>query len=423
MKSSLLDGVLQNVKRVIPRAVFDAFSPVYHKVLAYSGALAYGLPSRSIRVIGITGTKGKSTTTLMLVRMLEEAGHRVAMVGSLGYQIGNQSWPNTLKMTMPGRWKLQKFLRQAVSAGCQYVVMEVPSEGLAQGRHLGVTFDTAVFLNIHPEHIESHGSYEAYRDAKRLLFQATQRLHVINTDSPEGEHLAHMPAQKVVTCGIDGGLIRATHVSFGAHDASFQVNAIPMKLRVGGRFNVANAITALAVAHEHGVSLAQCAQALERLDEVPGRMQWIQTEPFGVVVDYAHTPESLEAVYQTLRPHALRLIAVLGSAGGGRDRWKRAKFGSIASQLCDVVILTNEDPFDENPDAIVDEIESGMSGPARRQRVMDRGEAIARALTEAQNNDIVVITGKGSETSIAGPHGARMPWSDAETARSFLQRR
>lgn len=423
MKSSFLDGVLQNVKRVIPRAVFDVCSPIYHRMLAYSGAVAYGLPSRSIRVIGITGTKGKSTTTLMLVRMLEEAGHGVAMVGSLGYQIGNESWPNTLKMTMPGRWKLQNFLRQAVSAGCQYAVMEVPSEGLAQGRHLGITFDTAVFLNIHPEHIESHGSYEAYRQAKRLLFQSAHRLHVINTDSPEGEHLAHMPAQKVVTCGIDGGLIRATHVSFGAHDASFQVNSIPMKLRVGGRFNVANAITALAVAHEHGVSLQQCAQALDQLDEVPGRMQWIQTEPFGVVIDYAHTPESLEAVYQTLRPHAQRLIAVLGSAGGGRDRWKRAKFGALASQLCDMVILTNEDPFDEDPDAIVDEIEAGMSGPAHHQRVMDRKEAIARALTEAQNNDIIVITGKGSETSIAGPHGARTPWSDAEITRSLLQGR
>jgi UDP-N-acetylmuramoyl-L-alanyl-D-glutamate--2,6-diaminopimelate ligase len=423
MKSSLLDRVLQGIKRAIPGSIFSALAPSYHRILAYTGALVYGFPSHSIKVIGITGTKGKSTTALMLVRMLEASGHRVAMVGSLGYQIADQSWPNTLKMTMPGRWKLQKFLRQAVAAGCQYAVMEVPSEGLAQGRHLGITFDAAVFLNIHPEHIESHGSYEAYRDAKRLLFRVTRRLHVINTDSPEGEYLAHMPAKKVITCGIEGGLVRATHVSFGAHGASFQVNNVPLKLYVGGRFNVSNAITALAVAYEYGVTLQECASALEHLREVPGRMQWIQTEPFGVVIDYAHTPESLEAVYATLRPQAKHLIAVLGSAGGGRDRWKRPKFGSIASSLCDIVILTNEDPFDEDPQRIVDEIESGMAGPAQHERIMDRGQAIERALTKAQPGDIVIITGKGSETSIAGSHGLRTPWSDAEIARVILSRR
>jgi len=169
-KEGMLDKVLRFIKRFIPRRLFNALAPAYHTLLAYSGALVYGLPSRKLKVIGVTGTKGKSTTVYLASRFLEAGGLSVAAVGSLGFKIKDKEWPNDLKMTMPGRWKLQSFLRRALRAGCTHVIMEVPSEGLAQGRHRGVRFDAAVFTGLHREHLQAHGSYEAYRAAKELLF-------------------------------------------------------------------------------------------------------------------------------------------------------------------------------------------------------------------------------------------------------------
>ncbi len=424
-KEGLLDGILHAIKRLIPEPLFRLGAKVYHPLLAWTGALRYGFPSRQLKVIGVTGTKGKSTVVYMTAKLLEGAGHPVAAIGSLGYKIKDKEWPNTLKMTMPGRWKIQKFLREAVGAGCTHVVMEVPSEGLAQGRHLGIRFDCAVFTNLHPEHLEAHRGFKNYRAAKGLLFAATKHMHVLNADDAQAHFFASFPAQKKLFYGINGGELRASEVEAHQDRASFRVYGTEFNLHLGGEFNVYNALAALSAAALYGVDLPTAKPILEAITEIPGRLQWLQHEPFGVVVDYAHTPESLKVVYETLRPYAKRLIAVLGAAGGGRDKWKRPKFGALADQFCDRIYLTNEDPYDENPESIIEDVAAGITGPSQQkiERIMDRSDAIAAALTYSQEGDIVVITGKGSETSIALANGKKIPWSDEQTIRDLLKGR
>ncbi|MEK9208793.1 MAG: UDP-N-acetylmuramoyl-L-alanyl-D-glutamate--2,6-diaminopimelate ligase [Patescibacteria group bacterium] len=429
-REGLLDKTLRAIKRFIPKRIFSLGAKVYHPLLAWTGALRYGFPSRKLRIIGVTGTKGKSTVVYMTAKLLEGAEHPVAAIGSLGYKIREREWPNMLKMTMPGRWKIQKFLREAVAAGCTHVVMEVPSEGLAQGRHVGVRFDCAVFTNMHPEHIEAHGGFENYRTAKGMLFATTKHLHVLNADDVEAHYFASFRAQKKLFYGIHGGELRASELDVHEDRASFHVYGTQFNLQLGGAFNVYNALAALSVGALYGIDLPTAKPTLEAIMEIPGRMQWIQKQPFGVVVDYAHTPESLEQVYQTLRNQKSniknqKLICVLGAAGGGRDKWKRKKFGALAERYCDRIIMTNEDPYDENPVAIVEDIAAGITGPLQKkvERIMDRRAAIAEALTDAHEGDIVIITGKGSETSMALAGGKKIPWSDAQTVKDLLKGR
>jgi len=422
-REGILDRTLRAIKRLIPEPLFRLGSHIYHPLLAWTGALRYGFPSRKLTVIGVTGTKGKSTTVHLVARILEHAGHPVAAIGSLGYKIKEKTWPNTLKMTMPGRWKMQKFLRQAADAGCRFVVVECPSEGLAQGRHLGVRFGAAVFLNIHPEHLEAHGGWDNYLAAKQILFRACRGIHAVNLDDPSAEKFLHFPARKRITFGLAGGDVLAENPQVTAHEVVFSVGRTRVSLKLGGLFNVSNALAAIAVADAYGVPASRAAEALADVAEVSGRMQWIRNEPVGVVVDYAHTPDSLEAVYRALKPQAKRLICVLGAAGGGRDKWKRPKFGGLADRYCDRIYLTNEDPYDEDPERIVEDIAAGIPGPSQAAKVvreMDRRTAIAAALADAQEGDIVVITGKGSETSMALAHGEKIPWSDADTVRELL---
>lgn len=418
-----IDAILRRIKRFIPKPLFDLGARIYHPLLAWTGALRYGFPSRHLTVIGVTGTKGKSTTVYLTARILEQAGHPVAAIGSLGYKIKEREWPNLLKMTMPGRWKIQKFLREAADAGCTHVVMEAPSEGLAQARHLGVRFDCAVFTNLHPEHIESHGGFEAYRAAKQILFRSCHGIHIYNADDPNAEYFSRWPARKHLSYGINAGDMRATEVSPTADRIAFTVGHERVQVPLGGLFNIYNCLAALAVADAYGVPVSVARPALESILSISGRLEWIQKEPFGVVVDYAHTPDSLRAVYEALRPQAKRLICVLGAAGGGRDKWKRPEFGAIAEQYCDQIVLTNEDPYEEQPEQIIRDIHGGISsaGQSKVVTLIDRGHAITDALTRAQEGDIVVITGKGSETSIALAGGHKVPWSDAQTVRGALQ--
>jgi len=423
-KQGPLDKTLRIAKRFIPMRLFRAVQPLYHKALAYTGALAYGMPSRKLTIIGVTGTKGKSTVVHLTAKLLEAGGHKVAALGSLGFKIGDETWPNELKMTMPGRWKLQHFLRRALKAGVTHVVMEVPSEGIAQGRHLGVRFDGAVFTGLHREHLEAHGSYEKYRAAKEVLFRVTPNIHVINADDDESQRFGSYRAAKRIFYGIGAGEMRAADLQVTAHGSTFSLYGREFHIKLGGRFDVYNALAALSVAAMYGVDLPTAKPVIESVEFIPGRLEWIQSEPFGVVVDYAHTPDSLRAVYETLKPESERLICILGAAGGGRDSWKRKEFGEIAEELCNKIILTNEDPYDENPEKILDDIKEGISetGKAKVETILDRGEAIKAALTEAKNGDIVVITGKGSETSIAVAGGKKIPWSDKQTVIDKLGR-
>ncbi len=440
-KESVIDRMLYNIKKLIPKSVFDFFQPAYHAILAYAGALLYGFPSKKLKVIGVTGTKGKSTVVYLIARLLEDSGRSVAACGSLGFKIKEKEWPNTLKMTMPGRFRLQKLMAEVVKAGCEYFVLEVTSEGIKQKRHLGIQFDCAVFTNLHREHIESHGSFEKYYQAKQELFEKTKNIHVINADDPNFELFSKFSASRTIFYGLKKGDLIAQNLSLSNEGSSFEVYGTIFNIHMAGEFNVMNCLAALGAGVMCGLDLPTMKPALESIKYIPGRMEFIQREPFGVVVDYAHTPESLEQVYKflssklkvsevdlTYKPKNLstnRLICVLGAAGGGRDKWKRPEFGKIAAEYCDEIILTNEDPYDEIPEKIIDEIFSGISSSLKFKslkvnKVLDRREAIRTALTSTREGDAVIITGKGSETSMVVANGKKIPWSDKEVVKGVL---
>ncbi len=399
----------------------------YHFGLAFLGAALYGFPSRKLIVIGVTGTNGKSTTVDMLSRIFKEAGFKTASFSSIRFQIKDKEWKNTLKMTMPGRFLIQKLLRQAVNEQCTHAVLEVTSEGILQHRHRFINFHTAVFTNLSPEHIERHGSFEKYREAKGMLFVSTKHAHIINIDDINAPYFLQFPAEKKFFFAMNGvpkeGVTTGINLVSLESGVSFIVDNVTIVLQLLAEFNAYNALAAITVAKSQGIPLAVSKQALEAIKEVPGRMEQIVKSPCKVIVDYAFTPAALEKVYTTLKsllPPDNSLICVLGAAGGGRDAWKRPVLGKIAKKYCDSIIITNEDPYEEDPIKIMDEV-MAQAGQ-RAKKIEDRREAIRQALLLAKKGDTVVITGKGSEDSIALAGGKKIPWDDREVVREEFQK-
>lgn len=431
------------IKNIIRSFVPDFLLDWYHLILALTGAFLYGFPSRKLIVVGVTGTNGKSTVVEMCHQVFMEAGFKVASLSSIRFKIQNEARANNLKMTMPGRFQLQKFLRQTVRAGCQYAVLEVTSEGIKQYRHKFVDFDVAVFTNLTPEHIESHGSFEAYKKAKGELFRAlkvsrskpkTPKVSIVNLDDSNNDYFLQLPADEKFRYGFkpDRGiagcrLVKAVDVKSFSGGSDFTVEGIPMRINLLGGFNIYNALAAICVGMSQGVGLEVIKKALEGIIGVPGRMEIVAVNPFAVIVDYAHTPDALRKVYQTVRESdrvseaGRKLICVFGAAGGGRDKWKRPELGKIAAQYCDQIILTNEDPYDEDPGQILLEIESGIKDYGSRiTQYLDRREAIRKALSAAQAGDMVIITGKGSEPWMCVSGGKKIPWDDRGVAKEEL---
>jgi UDP-N-acetylmuramoyl-L-alanyl-D-glutamate--2,6-diaminopimelate ligase len=400
---------------------------VYHLILSFFAALFYGFPSRKMKVIGVTGTNGKSTTALFITSILEEAGFRVAMASSIAFKIAGKEQENTLRMTMPGRFALQKFFSKANHAKCEYAVIEVTSEGIVQHRHRGINFHTAVFMNLSPEHIESHGGFEQYRNAKEQLFRATKGAHVVNLDDQNASFFLSHPAQKkigyaITTQNAQGvqEVLVARNVQADGKGISLSVRDTHVRLAVPGLFNAYNVLAAIGVAVSEGISIPIASRALEKIQTLPGRMERIAETPFEVYVDYAFTPNALEQVYETFKKRDKDIICVLGAAGGGRDTWKRPVLGKIASQYCREVIVTNEDPYEEDPDEIMAQVASGTKDKATI--IKDRREAISHALSLAKEHDVVVITGKGSESSMCVKGGKRIPWDDRAVTREELEK-
>jgi UDP-N-acetylmuramoyl-L-alanyl-D-glutamate--2,6-diaminopimelate ligase len=399
------------MKNLIKKFIPPFLLSWYHFLLAFLGAVLYFFPSKKIKVIGVTGTNGKTTTTEMISKILEEAGFKVALLNSIRFKIGNIEEPNMLKMTMPGRFKIQRFLRRAVNFGCQYAILEVTSEGIKQHRHRFINFEAAVFTNLTPEHIESHGSFEKYREAKRKLFKATKEIHVINVEDRNSEYFLKFPAKKKITYGLKKGDINLENTK--------------AKLKIPGEFNLYNALAAISTAVSQGIEKDFAVKVLEKFKGVPGRMEEVISQPFKVIVDYAFTPNALEKVYQTLTHQLVnsstnKLICVLGSCGGGRDKWKRPVLGKIAAKYCDEIIVTNEDPYDEEPIGIINQVAAGTN--ERAKKILDRREAIREALKIARPGDTVIITGKGCEPWICVARGKKIPWDDREVVREEFEK-
>jgi len=418
------------------RKILFLFLSLYHYFWALFSALFYFFPSRKIKVIGVTGTKGKSTVVELLAKIFEEAGEKVASFSSIKIKIGKEERTNALKMTMPGRGELQKFLKKAKEKGCKIAIIEVTSEGILQHRHRFIRFEASVFTNLSPEHIERHGSFEAYRKEKIKLFKATKNIHILNLDDKNVDHFLKEKAKEKWGFTIEGRkkkgvkVVEAKNLVYLPFGAKFKIEKEEFKINLPGKFNVYNALAAIATSLSFGVSLSVIKKALLKVKGIPGRMEIVIKEPFWAIVDYAHTPDSLEAVYSTLKKFlekkqlfSSRLICVLGATGGGRDKWKRPKMGEIAGKFCDVAIVTNEDPYDEDPQKIIEEVAKGVIKQNKKVlKILDRREAIKTALSLAKRNDIVVITGKGCEPWMCVEKGKKIPWDDRKITKEEFEK-
>lgn len=408
------------LKRIIPSPVFKFFQPIYHYLLALAGAIRYGFPSRGLCVIGVTGTKGKSSTTEILNAILEKTGLKTALSNTIRFKIGGDSEKNLYKMSMPGRFFMQNFLYRAKKAGCTHAIIEMTSEGARQFRHKWIDLDAFVFTNISPEHIESHGSYEKYRAAKLSIGKLIEsseksgKVAVVNGDDAEAFRFSALKAENKISYS----LADAKPFSTDARGSVFTFHGMEIRPKLIGLFNIYNAMAAAATARALGISDEKIKEGIESVSVIFGRVEKVNAgQDFDVVVDYAHTADSLEKLYQTF-PNQ-RKICVLGNTGGGRDAWKRPEMAKIADNYCDRIILTDEDPYDEDPRKIVNEMKNAvLEKPC--EIIMDRRQAIARAISYARPGNAVLISGKGTDPFIMGPHGSKQPWSDVDVAREEL---
>lgn len=373
------------------------------RAAAVAASAAEGFPSRSLSIVGVTGTSGKTTTVSMLRHLLDDPAARAASIGTLGVLLGSEGTPLSGGggLTTPGPVEFQRVLRQLVDAGIRRVAMEVSSHALDQRRVEGVQFDAAVFTNLSHDHLDYHESMAAYLVAKARLVShiAPGGVAVVNDDVDTWGALP--PAPRLVRFGVTSprAEVRAAGISFSPDGSAWSLvtpdGAADVRLPLIGDFNISNALGAAAAAWALGAPVGSIAERLSSLPQVPGRLERILARPT-VLRDYAHKPDAMERALAAVRPFtAARLIVVFG-CGGDRDRGKRPIMGGIAERLGDVVILTSDNPRTEDPECILDEIEQGMRRP--HERIEDRRAAIARALAIAAPGDVIVLAGKGHET-------------------------
>jgi len=433
------------VKKIVPNNILLA----YHKALAVLAEIIYKKPSEKMIVIGVTGTNGKSSTVELISKVLEQTGKKVGSTSSIKFKIGDQESLNTSKMTMLGRFKLQKILSQMVKKGCSYAVIETSSQGIDQFRHIGINYDIAVFTNITPEHIEAHGSFENYKQAKGKLFEhltakkkknidnkEIPKISVINLDDEHAPYFAQFKADKKYVFAIEGKIekdvqgmevVKATDVNYSPN-TNFKAHDTLISLQLLGEYNIYNSLAAVCVGLSQGMDMEKIKNGLESVEGIPGRLEFIQEgQNYNVIVDYAPEPESLTQTYEVvkkLNPH--KIIHVLGSCGGGRDEWRRPVMGKIAGRNAEYVIITNEDPYNEDPQKIINQVADGALKEGKELdinlfKILDRRQAITKAITLARENDLVLITGKGSEQAMA-VRNKLIPWDDRNVVREILKR-
>ena len=408
-------------------------------ILGPLAAAWHGFPARKLIVIGVTGTDGKTTTCHLLHSILKRAPSiRAGYISTLSADFGGEAVATGLHVTTPGAPRIQAYLAKMVEAGYTHCILEMTSHGLAQGRLLGVDIDMAILTNVMHEHLDYHGSWQAYRDAKAIMFQmlmpsarkpSLPKTAIINADDPSADFFAAIPAERALSYGIGNQAdCRAGAIRHSAAGTTFQVGEREMKLRLMGAFNVSNALAAISAARALDIDWAHIGRGLADLELVSGRMEAIdEGQDFMAIVDFAHTPNALKRALQAGRDMLApgkRLIAVFGSAGL-RDVQKRRLMAETAAQLADLTILTAEDPRTESLDEILDMMAQGClarGGVEGRTflREPDRGRAIYRACQLANAGDLVMACGKGHEQSMCFGT-TEYPWDDREAMRAALR--
>ncbi len=423
-----MEKILRTIEKLIPKKLYQFMQPKYHYFMALLGAVIYRFPARKLFIIGITGTKGKSSVTEMVNAILEDAGYKTAVAGTIRFKIGEESGPNKFKMSMPGRFFLQKFLSDCIKAKCTHVVVEMTSEGSKFYRNRFIPNDAFIFTNLTPEHIESHGSFENYKNAKlniaknlKKSWQFDKKINpkqetfvVVNQDDEHFEDFFNFPYTKKIKYSLTDA--KPIDLSNGIK-MRFEKSTIFSALE--GEFNVYNILAAASLCHAMGVPEKNIRQGIENLKTIPGRVQKIHADSFDVIIDYAHTAESLEALYKTFPKK--KKVCVLGNTGGGRDKWKRPLMAQMAEKYCDEIILTNEDPYDEDPNEIINQMKKALKKNSHSV-ILDRREAINSAIQKAGADSVVLITGKGTDPYIMEADGKKTPWSDFEVASEELKK-
>jgi UDP-N-acetylmuramoyl-L-alanyl-D-glutamate--2,6-diaminopimelate ligase len=409
IKSGAVAVMAERDTGIVPADVPYAVVPDGRRAMGEIAARFRGYPSRSLTLIGVTGTSGKTTVTHLIQAIFNAAGGNAGLIGTLGAQVGDTVLET--KHTTPESVDIQRILREMADRGVKTVAMEASSHGLYQGRTLGCEFNCGVFTNIARDHLDYHETVEAYLDAKLILFRdyparSSKAFHaVINADDPLAGAVCAATNGSIITFGIDSPAdVVASNISVTEESVSFDMTyhaaTVGIHIPIGGFFNVYNALAASAAALACGLDLDKISHALRNAPSVPGRFESIERgQDFGVVVDYAHTPDELENVLRTARELTNgRLIAVFG-CGGDRDRGKRPIMGGIGAAMADAAVITSDNPRTEAPNAIIDDILQGVPKDALDRVTVrpDREEAIREALTSARAGDIVVIAGKGHE--------------------------
>lgn len=430
---------MEKIKKIIKKIIGKKLLLNYHLFLSKLAAFVYQNPSDKLIVIGVTGTNGKTATVNFVSQFLQSCDQKTGLASTVNFKVAQKEWLNDKKMTMLGRMQTQRLLSQMSKEGCKYAVIETSSQGIEQFRHAAINYDLIIFTNLSPEHIEAHGGFENYRNAKEKLFyhlskskrkkingQLIKKTIVSNADDAETIRLNKIPVDSFVTYSIDNNAsYKAQNINL-ENGLSFSVNGNAIKTNLFARFNVYNILSALVAVHELGFEIEKLANC--KLVGIPGRQEWIEEgQNFKVLIDYAPEPEGLGQLYKALENFSFaRLIHILGSCGGGRDIARQPIMGQMAGQRADIVIVTNEDPYDDDPKEIIDNVASGAIKAGKKEnidlfKIEDRQEAISKAVQVAQENDLILITGKGAEQFICGANGQKIPWDDRKIVRELLK--
>lgn len=435
--------LLRLIKKTIPQPLFS----LYHLSLAWLGNKLYLSPSKKLFLIGVTGTKGKTTTSYFIYQLLDKNGFKSVLTSTTFFILDGKIEDNKTKMGMPGRFFLPKILGRASSEGIKYAIVETTSEGIAQHRQHYLDYNIAVFTSLSPEHIERHGSFEAYRRAKEKLFRQCKKTHVLNLNDKHAPNflkysaeqkwgvvldkkMREFPVQNILegtTIAPNKLKISEWKIIDGKKELISEKNII---LPFPGKFNVVNLLLSLASARAAGLSFDKLVKKIPGLELPPGRMQELKNtgSPYQIFLDYAHEPLSLRAVLESCRellPKNKKLICLTGAQGGGRDKWKRKVMGRVASDLCDYVVIGAEDPYQEDPDNINKEVLQGVLSNQKFKenkncwKFSDRQEAIKKSLGLAGAGDIVILCGKGGE-KIMCMGDKRVPWDEEKEVRKAI---
>ncbi len=435
---------MSKIKSILKKILPGQFFSWYHYLTALVASIVCGNPSQKMIIIGVTGTKGKTSAINYIWSVLNNNGIKTGIITTANVRIGDDELINPFHMTMPGRFVIQKFLKKMVKGNCECAIVETTSQGIAQFRHIGIQYDVAIFTNLTPEHIDAHKTFDNYRLMKGKLFAVLSKSKIktfrnrkfpktiiVNADSEYAPYFLSFDAERKESFSIDlASENKAENIIQNKNGVSFATNREEYEISIPGIFNVYNALPAIVVGKIFGIPKIHIRKSIHDLHVIPGRMEEIKEgQGFRVFVDYAHEKQSMTYTAETanvLKKEGSKSIILLGAEGGGRDKDKRAIMGEIVGRLADIVVVSNVDPYEDDPTPIVEDIAvaTEKAGKVRGQNLFvieDRREGIKKSFDLAGDGDVVMITGKGAEQSMI-LDGITIPWDDRVVVREELRK-